>query len=258
MREHVQALEDGLAARGLQPAQDVSTECFAGEHGQCTGRAASPTSEHPVYQGAIGACSCSCHAAPHPPATFRLLSGVTFDPFNPRPDLIRIADIAHGLAMTCRFAGQIRRFYSVAEHSIYVSQAAGHYARASGATERGIWICEVGGMVHEAAEAIGGIGDVIGPIKRHPTMAAIKEHELRIEAAVAERYKLPHGFAGGGLVKRADLAVYARENYHLRNIVGSCEVTTSPPIPCLSWQDARAAFCARWTALTGEEVTYAS
>lgn len=39
----------------------------------------------------------------------------------PTPDQIDIIDIAHSLSMMCRFNGHIQRFYSIAEHSWYVS-----------------------------------------------------------------------------------------------------------------------------------------
>ena len=45
--------------------------------------------------------------------------GGRFFPSNPRADEVRMSDIANGLALDCRYAGQGRvdRFYSVAEHS---------------------------------------------------------------------------------------------------------------------------------------------
>lgn len=42
----------------------------------------------------------------------------------PTPDQIDILDIAHQLAMQCRFTGAIDHFYSIAEHSIYVAMLA--------------------------------------------------------------------------------------------------------------------------------------
>ena len=57
----------------------------------------------------------------------RLRSGAWFDLLDPASSDFTIEDIAHGLAHTCRYAGQADGFYSVAEHSILVSKVAlGH------------------------------------------------------------------------------------------------------------------------------------
>lgn len=50
------------------------------------------------------------------------LSGHHFDYRNISHDAICIEDIATGLSNTCRFAGQLPEFYSVAQHSVHVSQ----------------------------------------------------------------------------------------------------------------------------------------
>lgn len=52
----------------------------------------------------------------------RTYNGHYFDVFNPNPDQIDIEDIAHSLSLLCRFAGHIKSFYSVAEHSIWVAE----------------------------------------------------------------------------------------------------------------------------------------
>src|SRR3984893_15027034 len=48
-------------------------------------------------------------------------TGKKFFPYDARPEKICIEDIAHGLSMLCRFAGQCRFFFSFAEHSIAVA-----------------------------------------------------------------------------------------------------------------------------------------
>lgn len=49
-------------------------------------------------------------------------TGKKFHFLNPQPDEIDIIDIAHALSITCRFGGQCKQFYSVAEHSIRVAE----------------------------------------------------------------------------------------------------------------------------------------
>jgi uncharacterized protein len=49
-------------------------------------------------------------------------SGRRYSFEDPQPDTILLEDIAHALSNVCRFAGHIRRFNSVAEHSVLVSR----------------------------------------------------------------------------------------------------------------------------------------
>ncbi len=79
-------------------------------------------------------------------------SGRQFWPLDPRPEEIFIEDIAHALAMICRFAGHTRVFYSVAEHSIHVSR----YCRPAQALY---------GLLHDASEAY--LSDIPYPVKIH-------------------------------------------------------------------------------------------
>ena len=46
--------------------------------------------------------------------------GLKFHPLAPVATEVDVADIAHGLAMTCRYGGQCMRYYSVAEHCVHV------------------------------------------------------------------------------------------------------------------------------------------
>lgn len=49
-------------------------------------------------------------------------SGVRLDLDDPRPEDIRIEDVAGGLSKVCRFAAQAREYYSVAQHALLVRQ----------------------------------------------------------------------------------------------------------------------------------------
>ena len=58
----------------------------------------------------------------------RTYLGEKFWPLNPKAEEIDIRDIAHALALTCRFTGHCYCFYSVADHSLRVSKLAENMA----------------------------------------------------------------------------------------------------------------------------------
>lgn len=47
-------------------------------------------------------------------------SGVKFYPLDPRPEDVKLEDIAHSLSHQCRFGGHCKQFYSVVQHSLMV------------------------------------------------------------------------------------------------------------------------------------------
>lgn len=54
------------------------------------------------------------------------LSGEEVDLVNPCVNSIRVIDIATGLSNTCRYAGQVSSYYSVAQHSVLLSDMVSH------------------------------------------------------------------------------------------------------------------------------------
>jgi hypothetical protein len=102
-------------------------------------------------------------------------SGLRFWPLDPDPAKILIEDIAHALAHQCRFGGHASRFYSVAEHSVHVSQLC--------LPEHALW-----GLLHDASEAY--LVDLPRPLKQLPEFAAYREAERRLQRAVAVRFGL--------------------------------------------------------------------
>ncbi len=123
--------------------------------------------------------------------TITLASGRLFDFLDPHGSDFDIEDIAHGLAHVCRYAGQCRAFYSVAEHSILVADTVGEFAFEA--------------LLHDAAEAF--IGDVTRPFKQ--LLPEYKRIEATVEDAIAERFGLDR--RSRDEVKRADLRVLAAE-----------------------------------------------
>jgi len=51
-------------------------------------------------------------------------TGKAFHAKDIKPEDVCIEDIAHGLSLTCRYAGQADKFYSVAQHSFYCYEMA--------------------------------------------------------------------------------------------------------------------------------------
>lgn len=100
-------------------------------------------------------------------------TGRRFYPLDPQPPDVCIEDIAHALAMICRFNGHVREFYSVAEHSVHVSRIVPpEYALA--------------GLLHDASEAY--IADVSRPVKHTEQMRAYRDIETWLQVAVYQTF----------------------------------------------------------------------
>lgn len=93
-------------------------------------------------------------------------TGGRFDIFDPKPEAVRIEDIAHALAMNCRYNGHTDHFFSVAEHCIVASMFCDPE-----------FALEV--LLHDAAEAY--LSDIPKPIKmRWPEFSAHEDVVLRV------------------------------------------------------------------------------
>jgi 5'-deoxynucleotidase YfbR-like HD superfamily hydrolase len=111
-------------------------------------------------------------------------SGRQFFPLNPNPADIAVEDIAHSLSHLCRFAGHCRVFYSVAEHSVRVSQLAERFAH-----ESVRWYIALWGLLHDASEAY--LIDLPRPLKRSEEIGpGYRNAETRLMEAVCRRFDL--------------------------------------------------------------------
>lgn len=123
--------------------------------------------------------------------TIMLRSGAWFDFCAPAASEFTIDDIAHGLANICRYSGQCSSFYSVAEHSLLVSETAKGF--------------ELEALLHDAAEAF--LGDITRPLKQ--MLPDYKKIEAEVERAILDRFGV--GWPIPPQVKQADLRVLAAE-----------------------------------------------
>jgi hypothetical protein len=121
------------------------------------------------------------------------LMGHYLDYLNPQPDQIDLTDIARGLAHTCRYAGQTTRYYSVAEHAVYVRQLvieAGHPELALAA------------LHHDSHEAY--LGDWPSPLKKAIGIRVFEELAEDLDRAIGEALGLDASLFHHDVVKKAD------------------------------------------------------
>jgi hypothetical protein len=102
-------------------------------------------------------------------------SGLKMYPLDPRPEEICIEDIAHALSNICRFTGHCSQFYSVAQHSVYVST---HVSETNA-----LW-----GLLHDASEAY--LCDIARPVKHSEPFAGYRIAEKRLQSVIAEKFGL--------------------------------------------------------------------
>ena len=170
------------------------------------------------------------------------VSGRRVNPFDPDPSQLDVGDIARALANICRFGGHSRVFYSVAQHSVIVSELV---------EQRGGDADDVfAALMHDASEAY--LGDMPHPIKHRSALgAAFKAAEEHLELALRERFRIK---ADVPEIKRADRAllaterrVFSAENWHWPELDG----VEPPELELVAWppDEAAAAFARRYAEL---------
>ena len=132
-------------------------------------------------------------------------TGKKVHPFNLKIEDIDIEDIAHSLALQCRFNGHVKEFYSVAEHCCRVSDICPPYLKA--------W-----GLLHDASEAY--LCDLPTPLKNEfPEYRDLERVLLRV---LSTRYILFNLFPMERMreIKEYDLILLATEG---RDLLNKCE-----------------------------------
>lgn len=133
-----------------------------------------------------------------PKSWIQTFSGVVYTPTSPRVQDVRIIDIAHHLSLLCRYTGACRQFYSVAEHSVLVSQCVPPEMA-------------LAGLLHDATEAY--VNDLNRPLKHSWLLWGYRVVERRNWLVIAEKFGLPATLPRE--VHEADLAVLFAEQMEI-------------------------------------------
>jgi hypothetical protein len=128
------------------------------------------------------------------------VSGRRFNPLEPDPGEVDIGDIARALSHQCRFGGNCRTYYSVAQHSCLVADLV---EECGGDPDAVLWA-----LLHDASEAY--LVDLPHPLKHRSALGALyAEVEDRLQTAICEHFGLPP--EPPPLLKQVDRALLATE-----------------------------------------------
>jgi 5'-deoxynucleotidase YfbR-like HD superfamily hydrolase len=109
-------------------------------------------------------------------SVIRTVNGNWVNVFEPDPDYFDIEDIAHALSNLCRFGGQIKKYYSVAAHSIWCC----HEAEKRGMNKK----MQLTALMHDSSEAY--LVDMPRPIKKR--LKEYKEIEDNLMSELSKKY----------------------------------------------------------------------
>lgn len=159
-------------------------------------------------------CSSCAEQSARVLTSIETLSERYFDYDNVRPEDICLGDIAMALAIQSRFAGHIRRPYSIAEHAVRVSN---HVAAAGGDAE-----LQLAALHHDSHEAY--ILDIPTPFKRwfeaHGVGDLLRGLADTIDKAIGEALGVPAHLFKDPRIKEADNEMFFREGATLKKSKG--------------------------------------
>lgn len=135
----------------------------------------------------------------------RTFTGRNVFPLDMKESDIHINDIAHALSNQCRFVGHVNKFYSVAQHSVLVSNLLGLTS-----TDDELALA---GLLHDAGEAY--MVDLPTPIKR--LMPQYEPAEEALQLVIETKYELQYALDDME-IHDADMVLLATE---ARDLMGN-------------------------------------
>ena len=150
-------------------------------------------------------------------------SGKHICPLNIQVQDIELEDIARGLSNTCRFGGQLRHFYSVAQHSVLCYELSKKLNNDD--------LINLACLLHDSSESI--TGDQLAPIKGNMAIStmpdgkivSINQLEDQILEAINKKFYLNLNYHHPS-VKYIDRVLLNSESFYLRGF----KVTEDLPI----------------------------
>lgn len=133
------------------------------------------------------------------PNAIQTFTGLAYDFEEPTAEMITLDDIAHALSNACRFAGHVKRFYSVAEHCVRVSLALEAWYPLSP-------LYAAAGLLHDGHEAY--VWDCPRPFKplfvNEKGVNVYEQFADNADEAIGARFGMDPKWFHGDAVKRAD------------------------------------------------------
>jgi 5'-deoxynucleotidase YfbR-like HD superfamily hydrolase len=142
--------------------------------------------------------------------SFRTVSGRRIDLGAPRIQDIHVEDVACGLSKVCRFSGQLRRHYSVAQHALMAAELAPRRLRFAT-------------LHHDDSEAY--LGDVSRNLKHSSYMTGYLELEARWTTVIEQALNIELTESDRAAIKVADDLMAIFERAMLRDQLASWNPT---------------------------------
>lgn len=169
-------------------------------------------------------------------------------------EVFDIEDIAHSLALQCRFTGHTATFYSVAQHSLLVSDLIYERMRGNPEDENDIdWKMVLAALLHDAEEAY--LMDLARPLKRQPQMEFYVNAGTTLRRAIYKYYLLDPNLIDDEWIKETDDAVLCREAFAYVSATEEWglgrpdyRIELGPP---MTWQEAENRFLTAFESLWG-------